>query len=66
LLIVISLYFLPVTIAINRNHHNAKAIGALNLLLGWTILGWFFAFVWACTRRSDVYRDVLVRREPHL
>jgi Superinfection immunity protein len=67
LFIVLSVYFLPATIAINRDHYNAKAIGAVNLVLGWTILGWLFAFLWAWTRPSIGYRDdVLVRREPHL
>jgi hypothetical protein len=66
LFIVLSIYFLPATIAINRDHYNAKAIGALNLILGWTILGWLFAFIWAWTRPSMGYQDdVLVRREPH-
>jgi hypothetical protein len=40
-------YFLPTIIA----HHkrNAGAIFVLNLLTGWTVIGWIVAFVWALT-----------------
>jgi hypothetical protein len=44
------LYFLPALIATAREHHNAGAVFALNLLLGWTLLGWIGAIVWAFTR----------------
>jgi hypothetical protein len=43
------LYFLPAIVASRRKHHNSGAIFALNLLLGWTVLGWIVALVWACT-----------------
>jgi len=42
-------YFLPVVIALARQHQNALAIGIMNLFLGWTGLGWIFALVWSCT-----------------
>jgi len=43
------MYFLPALEAHRRNHRNAVAICALNALLGWTILGWIVALVWALT-----------------
>jgi TPR repeat protein len=43
------IYFLPSIIANARHHNNAMAIFALNLLLGWTLLGWVAAIVWALT-----------------
>lgn len=49
LLIGGTLYFLPAIVAGNRRHHQAAAIFFLNLLLGWTVLGWIAALVWACT-----------------
>jgi hypothetical protein len=49
LLVALGLYFLPTIIVISRNHHNASAIGILNLLLGWTFLGWVAALVWSLT-----------------
>ena len=42
-------YFVPVFIAYGRGHHNAGAITALNLLLGWTLIGWIAAFIWSLT-----------------
>lgn len=40
-------YFLPWMIAAWRGKSNAWAIFWLNLLLGWTLLGWLAAFVLA-------------------
>jgi hypothetical protein len=42
-------YFLPAVVADWRGHHNKLAIFVLNLLLGWSFLGWAIALVWACT-----------------
>jgi len=49
LYIVISLtiYFLPAIIANLRSHHQQGAITMLNLLLGWTLLGWIIAIIWS-------------------
>ena len=43
----IALYFAPSFIASLRKHHNGVAIFAVNLLLGWTFLGWVAALVWS-------------------
>ncbi|WP_206513254.1 superinfection immunity protein [Pelagibacterium montanilacus] len=40
-------YFLPSLIAVMRGHQSWGAVLALNALLGWTVLGWIGAFVWA-------------------
>ncbi|MFD1560414.1 superinfection immunity protein [Paraburkholderia silviterrae] len=41
------LYFIPSIIAFSRHHHNRTAIRRLNAVLGWSVLGWIAAFVWA-------------------
>jgi hypothetical protein len=41
------LYFLPSLIA--HRKHAFMGVFLLNLFLGWTIIGWFVALVWACT-----------------
>ena len=46
---VLFVYFVPSIVATNRGHHNTEAIIALNLLLGWTFLGWVISLVWALT-----------------
>ena len=47
--ILLGVYFLPWIIAASRGHKNAVAIFMLNLLLGWTALGWIAALVWSFT-----------------
>jgi hypothetical protein len=48
LLTLISLfYFLPFAIAFNKKRANSGAIFALNLFLGWSLIGWVVALVWA-------------------
>jgi hypothetical protein len=46
---IVCVYFLPAIVARNRNHSNAGAIYFLNLLFGWTFIGWGVALVWAMT-----------------
>ncbi len=45
-------YFVPTVIATRRNASNVAWIVVLNLVLGWTVLGWIAALVWACTDES--------------
>jgi hypothetical protein len=41
-------YFLPWAIAATRHKSNTLAIALVNLLLGWSIIGWVVALVMAC------------------
>jgi T4 superinfection immunity protein len=43
-------YFIPVIVAIARKHRFAPVIALLNILLGWTVLGWLAAMIWAVNR----------------
>ncbi|AXF22212.1 hypothetical protein CUJ89_06855 [Burkholderia pyrrocinia] len=47
--VILALYFIPSLIAFKRRHHNRVAITGLNVLLGWSVLGWIAAFVWSLT-----------------
>lgn len=46
---MIIIYFTPTLIAVGREHHNSLAIFAVNLLFGWSVLGWFWALIWSLT-----------------
>ena len=53
---LVAIYFFPSIIAMFRRHHNTLAIFLFNLFLGWSVLGWVGALVWAATqvqRRAD-------------
>lgn len=43
----VALYLLPTLVAVVRRKQNVAAIGALNVLLGWSVVGWIGALVWA-------------------
>ncbi|HET7441721.1 MAG TPA: superinfection immunity protein [Terriglobales bacterium] len=43
------IYFLPTIVALVRHKQNVVSILLLNLFLGWTLIGWIVALVWAST-----------------
>lgn len=53
-LVSAGLYFLPTIIAITRKKTNLVGIFLVNFLLGWSVIGWIVALVWAVsTERVD-------------
>jgi hypothetical protein len=48
----ISLYLIPSIEADARGHSDAFAITVVNILLGWTLVGWFAARAWARSRHD--------------
>lgn len=50
LVCAVFIYLIPSVVAFSKGHRNAMAILMLNVLLGWTFLGWVAALVWAMTR----------------
>jgi len=51
---VLALYLVPSMIASYHKHSKATAIRILNILAGWTFLGWVAAAVWAYTENNRV------------
>ena len=49
-----SLYLLPWAIAASRGKANQWTVFTVNLLLGWTIVGWIVALVMACTAHKPI------------
>lgn len=52
LILSVLLYFLPTLIA--RDKPDVMAVFLVNLLLGWTVIGWLVALVWACSEERFV------------
>lgn len=46
------MYFLPTIIALLRSKRDTLAIFLLNFFLGWSVIGWIIALIWAA--KSDV------------
>jgi len=49
----ILLYFLPTIIALLRQHHQRGAVFAINLLLGWTLIGWAVALAMSMSAKRQ-------------
>jgi len=49
LLLLVVLYFVPLTLAVWRGHPRAMAIMAVSIAFGWTGVGWLAALVWSMT-----------------
>lgn len=45
-------YLFPTIMAYQRSHLQKQAIFALNLFLGWSVIGWVGALIWTLTRQS--------------
>jgi hypothetical protein len=47
--LLLILYFVPSLVALMRGHLSAAAIFVLNLVFGWTFVGWIIALIWSLT-----------------
>lgn len=61
--VVVMTYLLPTFLALGRRHKALPAIFALNLFLGWSLLGWVAALVWSLTNPKPV-EAVVVNQAP--
>jgi hypothetical protein len=50
--ITLILYFLPTIIAVHRKKKNLAPILLVNILLGWTVIGWIVSLVWAVSTET--------------
>jgi len=48
------MYFLPTIIALIKSKRDTLAIFLLNFFLGWTLIGWIVALVWAAKHDAAV------------
>src|SRR5262249_815547 len=61
---IVMVYFMPSVIAeLRQKAEGGNGIAFLNLLLGWTVIGWLLCFVWACTGRTK--KDIAPEDKQH-
>ena len=59
---MVTIYLIPSIIAMKREHSNLPAIVTLNLLFGWTFLGWGIALIWSFTdNKQDKRRQSQIK-----
>jgi hypothetical protein len=56
------IYFIPAIIAGKRNHHAVNAIIFVNLIAGWTLLGWVACLIWAYSNEKTVTKQTIVNK----
>jgi hypothetical protein len=61
------LYFVPTVIAFVKNKANKVAILVLNIFLGWSLIGWVVALVWAVSEepKQVVLQQTFMQPMPH-
>jgi hypothetical protein len=59
LLFLFVMYWLPTIISMVRGLPSVLGIAALNFFLGWTVVGWILALMWALAARP-VERVVII------
>jgi len=47
LIVLFGIYFIPTGVAVCRKAKRLAGIVVLNILLGWTLIGWVGSLVWA-------------------
>lgn len=56
-ILIALVYLLPGIVADCRNHRHSRYITILNILTGWTVVGWLIALVWACQDQTTGIPD---------
>lgn len=52
------IYFAPTAIAAMRQHHQIGVVIAVNVFLGWTLVGWVVALAFALSAQRLEHSDV--------
>ena len=62
--LMVVLYFIPTLVALMRGHPNAAPIVVVNVLFGWSLIGWGIALAWSLTAFDSRTPVVVVRQSP--
>ncbi len=52
---ILIIYFLPSIVGAYRHKRNSAAIFILNFFLGWTLIGWIIALIWAASYEEKTH-----------
>jgi hypothetical protein len=58
-LFVCAMYWLPTLIAVVRRTPSALGVAVFNFFLGWTVIGWIVALVWALAANTGSHVIVI-------
>ncbi len=58
------LYFCPAIVAFSRDHPNCISIVVVDVLLGWTLIGWVASLAWAYSTKPQVLAQVTSMPSP--
>lgn len=58
----LAIYFLPSILGFSAKKDNKFAIFLLNLFLGWSLIGWVVALVWAVSK--DKQQTIIIQQTP--
>jgi hypothetical protein len=65
IILYLIIYFLPSIISYWQSKSAIKKIFIVNLLLGWTVIGWIVSFVWAISEnQSQECQNTVETNEP--
>jgi hypothetical protein len=54
LLLCLIIYMLPTLIAYARDVPSRQTITVINIVFGWTLIGWLIAFLWAMLAETSI------------
>jgi hypothetical protein len=54
LLLCVIIYMLPTLIAYARDIPQRQTVTIVNIIFGWTLIGWFICFLWAALAETAV------------
>ena len=54
LIICVIIYMLPTLIAKARDIPSRHAVTMVNIIFGWTLIGWLVAFLWAAMAETSI------------
>lgn len=52
-LFILAVYLIPTIIAFARGHASKWGIGVLNIVLGWSLVFWVVALIWALSNKGQ-------------